>query len=137
MRRILLLLPALLIAIAVPAFAQGEQAGALRGRLTTSDGVALPGATIAVASPALQGGRSTVSDVNGVYSLPGLPPGEYTVRFEMTGLGQMERRVAVPLGSALVVDGMLSPGKIVEIVNVTAPATPPAAVPAGAFNLRI
>ena len=137
MRRILLLLPALLIAVAAPTFAQGEQSGALRGRLTTSDGVALPGATIAVVSPALQGGRSTVSDVNGVYTLPGLPPGEYTVRFEMTGLGQLERRVAVPLGSALVVDGVLSPDKVVETVNVSAPAMPPVAVPAGAFNLRI
>ena len=136
MRRTLLLVPALLLAFSAAVFAQGEQAGALRGRLATSDGVALPGATVTVASPSLQGGRSTVSDVNGVYSIPGLPPGDYTVRFEMTGLGATERHVSVPLGSPLVLDGVLSPEKVTEVVNVTAPALAPVAVPAGAFNLR-
>ena len=79
MRRILALIPALLVVFSATVFAQGEQVGALRGRLATSDGVALPGATITVASPSLQGGRSTVSDVNGIYSIPGLPAGDYTV----------------------------------------------------------
>jgi hypothetical protein len=135
MRRTLVLVPALLIALTATAFAQGEQVGALRGRLATSDGLALPGATITVASPSLQGGRSTVSDVNGIYSIPGLPPGDYSVRFEMTGLGSLERRVSVPLGSALVLDAALSPEKFTEVVNVTAPAMAVAA-PAGSFNLR-
>jgi hypothetical protein len=138
MRRILLLVPALLlIAFSANVFAQGEQTGALRGRLATSDGLALPGATITVASPSLQGGRSTVSDVNGVYSLRGLPPGDYTVRFVMSGLGSLERRVSVPLGSPLVLDGVLSPEKVIEVVNVTAPALAPVAIPSGAFNLRM
>ncbi len=137
MLRVCSLLTALLIAVAAPAFAQGEQAGAVRGRLSTSDGVALPGATITVASPALQGGRSVVSDINGVYSIPGLPPGDYSVRFEMSGLGPVERRVSVPLGSAIVLDTVLAPAKIAESVDVTAPATRLVAAPAGAFNLRI
>ncbi|HET7697911.1 MAG TPA: TonB-dependent receptor [Vicinamibacterales bacterium] len=135
MRRTLVLIPALLIALGTVVFAQ-EQVGALRGRLATSDGLALPGATVVAASPALQGSRSTTSDVNGVYSLPGLPAGDYTVRIEMTGLGSIERRVAVPLGSPLVLDAVLGPGKISETVTVTAPAPAPVATPAGAFNLR-
>ena len=135
MRRTLVLISALLLSLSTAAMAQ-DQVGALRGRLATSDGLALPGATIAVTSPALQGSRSTVSDVNGVYSLPGLPPGDYTVRFEMSGLGSIERRVAVPLGSPLVLDAVLSPEKVSEVVNVVAPALAPVATPAGAFNLR-
>jgi hypothetical protein len=55
----------------------------------------------------------------------------------MTGLGAMERRVLVPLGSPLVLDGVLSPEKVTEVVNVTAPALAPVAVPAGAVNLRM
>ena len=134
MRRFLLLLAALLVT-AAPAFAQGEQVGALRGRLATSDGLALPGATITVASPALQGDRSVSSDVNGVYSIPGLPAGDYTIRFAMSGLATIERRVSVPLGSAVVVDGVLAPAAVNETVDVTAP-TAPVATPAGSFNLR-
>jgi hypothetical protein len=134
MRRILVLIPALLTVFSATVFAQGEQVGALRGRLVSSDGVALPGATITVASPSLQGARSTVSDVNGVYAIPGLPAGDYTVRFEKTGLGAIERRVSVPLGSPLVLDGVLSPERITEAVTVVAPA--PVAQPSGAFNVR-
>jgi hypothetical protein len=53
MRRLLLYVAAALLAAAAPVFAQGEQAGAIRGRLASSDGLPLPGATVSVASPAL------------------------------------------------------------------------------------
>src|SRR5881397_1000205 len=98
MRRLFILV-AVLIASAAPVFAQGEQSGAIRGRLSSSDGLALPGAVVTVVSPALQGDRSAVSDTNGVYSIPGLPPGDYTVRVTMPGFAAAERRVVVPLGS--------------------------------------
>src|SRR3954463_211442 len=137
MRRVLIFLTTLLLAVTATAFAQGEQVGAVRGRLATSDGLALPGATVTVVSPSLQGGRTVASDVNGVYSIPGLPAGDYTVRFEMAGLATVERHVSVPLGSALVVDGVMSPAKIEQTVNVTAAEMNPVAVPAGAFNLRV
>src|SRR4051794_37876284 len=123
MRRVLTFIPALLLVISASAFAQGEQSGAIRGRLSSSDGLALPGATITVASPALQGVRSAVADVNGVYAIPGLPPGEYVVRFELSGFASIERRVTVPLGSALVLDRALGPAQVKETVDVTAPAT--------------
>src|SRR3954468_1836496 len=137
MRRVLIFLTTLLLAVTATAFAQGEQVGAVRGRLATSDGLALPGATVTVVSPSLQGGRTVASDVNGVYSIPGLPAGDYTVRFEMAGLATVERHVSVPLGSALVVDGVMSPAKIEQTVDVTAAEMNPVAVPAGAFNLRV
>ena len=136
MRRVFILVAALLLAVTATAFAQGEQVGAVRGRLATSDGLALPGATVTVTSPALQGGRTVASDINGVYSIPGLPPGDYTVRFEMSGLAALEKRVTVPLGSALVLDGVLSPEKVTETVTVTAPEVKPVSSPAGAFNLK-
>jgi hypothetical protein len=87
MRRVLPFLSALvLVAVsAAPLFAQGEQSGAIRGRLSSSDGLSLPGAVVTVASPSLQGDRTAVADVNGVYSIPGLPPGEYTVHVAMPG----------------------------------------------------
>jgi hypothetical protein len=135
MRRVFMFV-AVFIASVAPVFAQGEQSGAIRGRLSSSDGLALPGAVVTVVSPSLQGDRSAVADINGVYSIPGLPPGDYTVRVAMPGFAAADRRVSVPLGSALVVDCTLGPDKVLETVNVTAALTPIAA-PAGSVNLRI
>src|SRR5687768_1108288 len=135
MRRVLVLIPMILLALAAPVFAQGEQAGAVRGRLTSSDGVALPGVTVSVTSPALQGTRTVVADVNGVYSIPGLPAGDYTVRLELSGFATIDRRVSVPLGSAIVVDQALAPAAVSETIDVRANVSP-VATPAGAFNVR-
>jgi hypothetical protein len=136
MRRVLAFLPALLLVFAGYVSAQGEQSGAIRGRLASSDGLALPGVTVTVSSSALQGERTTVADLNGVYTLPGLPPGDYVVRFELSGFATAERHVSVPLGSALVLDRTLGPAQVSEKVDVTAPATAPVASPAGSFNVR-
>jgi hypothetical protein len=135
MRRVLAFIPIILLALAAPVFAQGEQAGAVRGRLTSSDGVALPGVTVSATSPSLQGTRSVVADVNGVYSIPGLPAGDYTVRLELSGFATVDRRVSVPLGSAIVVDQALAPAAVNETIDVTATVSP-VATPAGAFNVR-
>lgn len=135
MRRVFVLIPIILLALAAPVFAQGEQAGAVRGRLTSSDGVALPGVTVSVTSPSLQGTRTVVADVNGVYSIPGLPAGDYSVRLELSGFATVDRRVSVPLGSAIVVDQALAPAAVNETIDVTATLSP-VATPAGTFNVR-
>ena len=78
MKRVSVMVVALLC-LAGSAMAQGQQSGTLNGRLFSADGLGLPGATVTVSSGALQGTRSTVADINGVYSLPGLPPGDYVL----------------------------------------------------------
>ena len=59
-----------------PVLAQGLQTGIINGTITTSDGLSLPGATVTVESPALQGVRVAVTDVNGNFVVRGLPPGD-------------------------------------------------------------
>ena len=93
MRRVLSYLIVFILASVAPALAQGEQSGAIRGRLSSSDGLTLPGAVVTVASPSLQGERSAVSDINGVYSIPGLPPGDYAVRVTMPGFAAVDRLI--------------------------------------------
>ena len=83
----LLALVALLALVTVPGFAQGTSA-ALTGTVT-SDGKPLPGATITVTSPSLQGTRTAVTGSNGDYNFPALPPGAYTVTIELEGLQKM------------------------------------------------
>src|SRR3954469_19060481 len=114
----------IVLTLTTSAFAQGEQSGVIRGRLTSSDSLALPGVTVTVQSTALQGTRSTTSDVNGVYAIPGLPAGDYSVRLELQGFATVERKANVPLGSAAVVDQALGPARVNETVDVSAAATP-------------
>src|SRR6476469_11230251 len=55
---------------AASTFAQGQQYGSVGGRVSSQENVSLPGVTVTVTSEAMQGVRTAVTDVNGVYSLP-------------------------------------------------------------------
>ncbi|MEA2339471.1 MAG: hypothetical protein QOE82_3478, partial [Thermoanaerobaculia bacterium] len=46
----------------------------------------LPGATVTISSPELQGTRSTVTGESGSYSFSALPPGQYTISFAFSGM---------------------------------------------------
>lgn len=74
--------------------------GAIIGTVTDDTGAALPGVTVTISSPALQGTRTTVTDESGAYRFHGLPPGEYKVRAELSGMAVVERTVQAGLGSS-------------------------------------
>src|SRR4051812_26360425 len=137
MARVCGFIPVFLLTLAASVFAQGEQAGAIRGRLTSSDSLALPGVTITVSSAALQGTRTTSSDVNGNYIVPGLPAGDYSIKVELQGFASVQRAVKVPLGLTAEVNAVLAPARVVETVDVTAPAPQPAVIDPGSFNLQV
>jgi hypothetical protein len=118
--RFLAVLATLLLA-SVSAFAQSSLTGALTGTVT-SDGAPLPGATVNVTSPQLQGSRQAVSDANGNYNIAGLPPGDYTVRIELQGLQTVTRNSRVTLGGTSRVDADLKVSAVTESITVTASA---------------
>ena len=123
-----LLLPAALVA-------QGLQTGTLTGTVKDQSGAVLPGVTVSVTSPGLQGARETVSDANGVYNIPGLPPGAYTVRFELQGMAPLVHEAAVvPLGGVGVIDASMALAAQTEVVNVTAQVSSVIASPTGQTN---
>jgi hypothetical protein len=105
------------------AYAQGTQTGILTGTVTDQSGLKLPGVSVTVTSPALQGVRSAVSEVNGDYVLKGLPPGTYKVTFELPSFATVERTVKVVLGGEARVDASLAVGTIEETIVVTAEAS--------------
>ena len=86
---------AVLLLVAGSAFGQGTT-GSLNGTVT-HEGAPLPGVTITISSPNLQGTRVGVSNVNGDYNFPAMPPGDYTVKFEMEGMATVTKTVTVGL----------------------------------------
>src|SRR5689334_3411660 len=86
----------ILFLIAAAAFAQ--QTGSISGRVTATDGSALPGVTVEARSNALPTPRTTDTDSNGDYRLPALIPGDYTVTFTLAGMQTVTRKATVLLG---------------------------------------
>jgi outer membrane receptor protein involved in Fe transport len=113
------LIVAALLLVGVPAFAQ------ITANLTgtvTSDKAPLPGATITISSPALQGTRTAQSGPGGDYNFAALPPGTYVVTFELAGLQSVKKNVEVRLAQVARADADLKPSKVTESITVTASA---------------
>lgn len=126
----------LVLATAVSAtWAQGVQTGILRGTIVDAQGLAVPGATVTVTSPALQGPRSTVSGADGTYAIRLLPAGTYQVKVELSGFNTETASVAVPLGGTAEQDVAIKLETTKISVTVSA-VPPPLATPTVGANLR-
>src|SRR5689334_13076689 len=73
-----------MLAMAVSAGAQQTGGGTLTGAVNDKDGV-VPGATVTVIADATSRVQTAVTNEFGVFRLPGLAPGQYTIKVEMTG----------------------------------------------------
>ena len=114
---------ALLIVLIVPAgFAQvSNTTGALIGHVTDQAGAVLPGVTVTVTGTTLQGSRTAVTDPQGEYVLPLLPPGKYHAEYSLSGIKSQVRDKAelpttvvdqyiVPIcGHFIIAEGSLNP----------------------------
>ena len=117
MRKRLILALAVLVAVSGVAFAQNPSS-TLSGRVDSETG-ALPGVTVTVSSPALQGERTAVTTENGSYIVPFLPPGEYLVKFSMDGFATIEHSVRVPAGQQVQLNATMSNATVTEEIQVT------------------
>jgi outer membrane receptor protein involved in Fe transport len=117
-RRIFLITAVALLVSSWTLFAQGTT-GMLTGTVR-NDGVPLPGATVTISSPGLQGVRTAVTDVNGNYNIGGLPPGDYTVKIELAGMSTATRTARVGLTQTARADADLKISGVNETITVTA-----------------
>ena len=116
---------ALALALTADAAGQGRQTGTIRGAVVDTQGLSLPGVTVTVRSPSLQGTRATSTDINGRYALPQLRPGNYAAVFELAGFGDVEETATVPLGGEVGVNAVMAPAGVTETVQVVG-VVPPA-----------
>ncbi len=101
----------LLVAVALLAVARGATAqttnGTLSGHVADQQGLALPGVTVNATSPSLQGVRSVVTSDNGDYAMVGLPAGEYTLSFDLSGFERVTKTVTLSPTQTLPVDAQM------------------------------
>jgi outer membrane receptor protein involved in Fe transport len=116
-RRSLFLVLGLALLLAWPALAQNPT-GKLSGHVT-SDGKPLPGVTVTAASPNLQGTRNAVTSANGDYFFASLPPGEYSVTFELSGLDTVKLPVTVAAAQETSRDAEMAVTRLKEEIVVT------------------
>ena len=117
------LLSLLLLVLLTSASAFAQTTGGLVGAVTDSSGAALPGVTVEVRSPALQGTRTDVTEAGGNYRFVLLPPGVYDVNFALDGFAPETRRdVRISLGKDSTLDISLRPAAVSETLTITAAA---------------
>ncbi len=98
---------------------QGLPSATLTGHVTTGD-TALPGVAVTAKSPALQGSRSTVTSSNGDYAFNNLPPGDYTITFELASFQPLTRSVRLGASQKEKLDAALSVNAVAAQAEVVA-----------------
>ena len=107
----------------IPAAAQTVTAttGAVNGVVTDSTKAIVPGVTVSLSGPSLITAQRTVTDEAGAYRFSAIPPGDYTLKFELAGFSSLTREsIHVELGFTATVNAELHPGTVTDSVTVRA-----------------
>ncbi len=103
----------LLLLVPVAVFAQTT--GTVDGTVTDQSNAPLPGVTVELTSPNLQGTRTAVTSADGRYRFPAVPPGPYKVTAELAGFGKVEKRATVTLDATQTVNLSLALSTTAEV----------------------
>src|SRR5262249_32234261 len=117
MTKRVLFTPVFFLAFAGHLWAQAT--GTINGRVVDQANAVLPGANVIVTNTSTGVARDTVTNAEGLYSVPALNPGVYTVKVELTGFGSVERRADLVAGATNTVDVQLGVAQIQESVTVS------------------
>lgn len=118
-KRLAVVVCAMAMAIAAPAAAQ-EFRGRINGTVTDNSGAVLPGVTVTATSPALIQPQTTITGADGTYRFIALPPGVYSLTFELSGFRTLRHEgIRVVINTTLPVDAKLDVATLQETVTVT------------------
>ncbi|HXY38656.1 MAG TPA: carboxypeptidase-like regulatory domain-containing protein, partial [Vicinamibacteria bacterium] len=120
MSRVRLFLAAVVLLLAVPAFAQRFTAS-IRGTVTDNTGAVVPGATVKLTNQGTGVAREVVTNTAGNYSFADLQVGTYSVEVALQGFKTTVRRdVVVNVADVRDEDFKLETGALTETVSVEA-----------------
>jgi hypothetical protein len=94
--------------------------GTVSGTVTDESGAILPGVTVTLKSTAVPGAPTVITGATGVYRFPNLPPGSYTLTFELQGFATVTHaQVPVVVGQEVDINVQLKVSSLAETVTVT------------------
>ncbi|MGD0734536.1 MAG: TonB-dependent receptor [Terracidiphilus sp.] len=110
LRRITTLLMILGMSTAFGAYGQNANSGEIKGTVTDSSNAVIAGATVSILN--VQTGVKIVSVTNGVgiYDVPSVPPGEYTITFSAKGFRDEVRSGIILQVATVAIDAALQVG---------------------------
>jgi hypothetical protein len=129
-KRLIAIAAIAMVCLAGTAFAQSQATTAeVNGRVTDAQGAVLPGVTVTVTNSANGYSRTAVTNAEGLYTLPLLPPGTYVLKTELPSFSAVERTIELNVGGVLTIDTTLQVGGVTETVkvNVSSPLVETAA----------
>jgi Carboxypeptidase regulatory-like domain len=113
----------LLVAMAAPAAAQ-TTLGTIRGTVVDPQQQVVPGATVVITDESTGVAREALTDAQGLFEVPNLRPGTYTVTATLTGFRKAQRTgVVLRAASVALTDLSLAIGNLEDVVTVTASGT--------------
>lgn len=100
-----------------------QSSGSITGQVTDTSGAAVPGASVTVTNEATQAKRVVGTDSAGIYDVPSLIPGVYTVTIEAKGFQASQRKgVELQVQQAARLDFQLQVGAVTQVVEVSSAA---------------
>ncbi len=107
-------------AIFCASLASAQTTGVLAGTVRDAQGLVLPGVTITVTGESLIGQRVLVSQVDGTYRVPALPPGEYAATYELPGFATLRREgIVMVVQTTITINASLQVATVAETITVT------------------
>jgi hypothetical protein len=98
----------------------GATTGAINGKVVDASDAVLPGVTVTISAPQMQGTQTAVTNEEGSYRFPGIPPGTYRVQYELTGFATVVREgIRVTLGFTATLNVTMQVSSLAETVTVT------------------
>src|SRR5262249_8200696 len=106
--------------LAVTAHAQ-VQTGSIVGAVTDTSSAVMPGVLVSLSGERLIGGVQTATtDASGAYRFDRLPPGTYSLKYELQGFKTVERaEVAISAAFTATINVKLEVGTLTETITVT------------------
>ncbi|MET0215615.1 MAG: carboxypeptidase regulatory-like domain-containing protein, partial [Vicinamibacterales bacterium] len=102
-----------------PAHAQSAT-GTIEGSIVDQTGATMPGVTVTVVQTATGMSRTTVSDENGLFSLPLLPVGVYDVTADLSGFTSRKLpELTLTIGQTVTLRVQMAVSGVAETVNVS------------------
>jgi hypothetical protein len=108
------------IVLGLPLATSAQVSGSINGTVVDNTNAVLPGVTVSATSPALMGTQTAVTNAEGVYRFPTLPPGIYRLAYELSGFATVVREgIQVQVGFTAGVSVQMQVAGLQETVTVS------------------